>query len=289
VVVGVAAGCGRTEDTTMSNAPVVTSSFAVIGDYGVDDKSEHRVSALVKRWDPDYVVTVGDNNYEEGGADTIDENVGKYFAKYIGGYAGDYGEGSKENRFWPSVGNHDWTPDGSVQPYVDYFDALPNNKRYYDFVVGQIHFFVVDSDRHEPDGITFDSVQGHWIQQRMLAATECFKVVVFHHPPFSSGNPRFTETKMRWPFREWGADLVMSGHQHNYERMEVDGVTYLIVGLGGADNRFDFFETQPGSVVRYNAEFGALHVNVSDGELAFEFRTIGGKAVDLFTIDKTCN
>ncbi|MEO6950532.1 MAG: metallophosphoesterase [Polyangia bacterium] len=284
------AGCETTAPHDMTSPASTAIRFSVISDYGSDDHAERRVADIAKAQKPDFIITLGDNNYEFGQAETIDQNIGKYYGEYIGEYQGKLAKGSPSNRFWPSIGNHDWNskPGGSVQPYLDYFPALPGNRRYYDFVVGNVHFFALDSDKHEPDGITFDSVQGQWLHTALAAATECYKVVYFHHPPYSSGKTDYTVTQMRWPFREWGADLVLSGHQHQYERMEVDGITYVVAGLGGALNRFDFFATQPGSVVRFNSAFGALRATIDDDGLHFAFVDIHELVVDTFTIAKAC-
>ena len=284
------AGCEKTSAPLDMTPPPGVMRFSAIADYGTDDDAERSTSEIAKALQPDFLITLGDNNYEFGQADTIDRNIGKYYGDYIGQYQGTFGTGSPTNRFWPSVGNHDWNalPEGSMQPYFDYFPALPGNRRYYDFVIGKVHFFALDSDHHEPDGITFDSVQGQWLHDRLTAATECYKVVYFHHPPFSSGDPNYTVTEMRWPFHDWGVDLVLSGHQHQYERMEVGGLTYVVAGLGGALNRFDFFATQPGSVVRFNSAFGALRATVDDAGLHFEFVDTNALEVDTFTIAKEC-
>src|SRR6266849_1296587 len=75
--------------------------FAVIGDYGVDTTNEARVALLVKSFHPQFILTVGDNNYPSGEASTIDANIGKYYAEFIGGYHGAYGRGSPTHRCWP--------------------------------------------------------------------------------------------------------------------------------------------------------------------------------------------
>ncbi|MCU1282118.1 MAG: hypothetical protein JWM53_5664, partial [bacterium] len=98
----------------------------------------------------------------------------------------------------------------------------------------------------------------------------------------------FTETRMRWPFGAWGADVVLMGPQHQYERLVVDGLTYVVDGLGGALNRFAFAATQPGSLVRYNDQFGALAVEVYDGRLAFTFHNTHGDVVDRFDLQRDC-
>jgi len=94
--------------------------FAVIGDYGFDGPSELAVADMVKSWNPDFVVSVGDNNYDNGEAATIDANVGQYYQEFVGNYTGAYGPGSPTDRFYPTPGNHDYlTTD--AQPYYDYF------------------------------------------------------------------------------------------------------------------------------------------------------------------------
>ncbi|HEX6838925.1 MAG TPA: hypothetical protein VF334_20240, partial [Polyangia bacterium] len=86
-------------DLAITPPPMPIARFAVIGDYGVDTTDEMDVVKLIRSWHPDYLVTVGDNNYPSGEANTIDANIGQYFHEYIGGYTGKYGAGSAQNRF----------------------------------------------------------------------------------------------------------------------------------------------------------------------------------------------
>jgi hypothetical protein len=173
LLVCVALGCGRQR----------TLCVAVIGDFGGDTPAEGQVAAIVQGFQPDLVVTVGDNNFPDGAADTIDRNIGKYYAKYIAPYHGAFGPGASSNRFFPALGNHDWRTAGA-KPYLDYFE-LPGNERYYELERGDVHLFFVDSDPHEPDGITRDSVQAHGCATRCAQARH--RWVFFHHPPYSSG------------------------------------------------------------------------------------------------------
>jgi tartrate-resistant acid phosphatase type 5 len=185
--------------------------FAVIGDFGMGNQAEADVAALVHGWNPDIVITVGDNNYPSGAADTIDANVGQFYHDYIFPYTGKYGPGAVVNRFFPTLGNHDWYTAGA-QPYLDYF-SLPGNERYYDFVWGPVHFFALDSDENEPDRVNQASIQAGWLQQALAASTSRWNVVYFHYPPYSSGMHGSTAW-MRWPFAAWGADVVLAGHDH---------------------------------------------------------------------------
>jgi hypothetical protein len=254
--------------------------FAVIGDYGKGSQAEADVASLIKSWNPDFIITTGDNNYPDGEADTIDEHIGQYFHDYIAPYKGSYGEGAQENRFFPSLGNHDWHAPGA-QPYLDYF-TLPGNERYYDFTWGPVHFFALDSDSDEPDGRHEKSIQAEWLQSNLAASGSPWKVVYFHHAPYSSGKHGSKET-MQWPFAEWGADVVFSGHDHTYERISRDGILYFVNGLGGA-SRYDFEDIVEGSQVRYNEDFGAMLVEVSEVVIKFQFINRQGTVIDDFEL-----
>lgn len=281
---GGTAGDGGKGGGTPAGPPRV---FAVIGDYGYDYYTgipEKRVSKLVASWAPDHVITLGDNNYPDGEASTIDDNIGQYYSAFIGDYTGEYGPGSSSHRFWPSLGNHDWET-GSVKPYTDYF-TLPGNERYYEVRLGDVGLFVVDSDPHEPDGVSATSKQGKWLQAALAASDACLKLVAFHHPPFSTGE-HGNNAWMNWPFKAWGAHAVLSGHDHIYERFDVEGFPYFVNGLGGG-YKYEFFSESENSVVRYNKRYGAMRVTLSDAAATMEFIDIFDEVQDTLVMPLTC-
>jgi tartrate-resistant acid phosphatase type 5 len=255
-------------------------AFAIIGDFGKAGPAEADVAALVHGWTPEFILTTGDNNYDEGAASTIDENIGQYYGDFIAPYRGRFGAGARENRFFPALGNHDWRAT-DLKPHTDYF-ALPGNERYYTVSIGPVDVFVVDSDRHEPDGIDTGSRQAQWLRQALAAADGPWKLVVMHHPPYSSGDHGSSEA-LRWPYREWGATAVVAGHDHHYERIETDGMLYFVNGLGGNPNRYEVKTPLPGSVVRYNGDHGAMRVWADAQGLRFEFVTRAGVVIDTVT------
>ncbi len=271
-----------TPTLTATPTPETRVRFAVIGDFGGDGPPEADVAALVKSWNPDFVITVGDNNYPNGSASTIDATIGQYYHDYIYPYQGEYGPGAETNRFFPSLGNHDWQTD-AAQPYLDYF-TLPNNERYYDFTWGPLHFFVLDSDSAEPDGISSSSVQGDWLKGNLAESTSPWNVVYFHHAPYSSGLHGPSDW-MQWPFKAWRASVVLSGHDHTYERLQEDGLTYFVNGLGGGAI-YNFPRLYPGSQVRYNADYGAMLVEADSGQMTFQFFSRKDKLIDTFTLQK---
>lgn len=244
--------------------------FAAIGDYGYAGPAEAAVARLVKSWDPDFIITLGDNNYDIGDSATIDQNIGQYYHAYIYNYRGRYGPSASTNRFFPSLGNHDYyTRNGEA--YRDYF-TLPGNGRYYDFVRGDVHFFALNSDPHEPDGISVNSRQARWLQARLAAAPERWKVVYLHHAPYSSGAHGSTPV-MQWPFREWGASVVLAGHDHHYERLLVGGLPYFVNGLGGRSVYSVRNQRLPESQVVFNGDYGAMLLNATPDSLSLQFFT----------------
>lgn len=257
-------------------------TFAVLGDYGLDGLAEEAVAALIRSWKVDLILTVGDNNYPVGAAETIDANIGKYYHEYIFPYRGQYGTGAEVNRFFPTLGNHDWMTEGA-RPYFEYF-TLPGNERYYEFTWGPVHFFALNSDPHEPDGVGTRSQQAAWLQERLTASDSPWQVVYFHHAPYSSGQHGSTAW-MRWPFAAWGADVVFAGHDHVYERLLVDGIPYFTVGLGGG-GRYNFGKALPESQFRFNADWGALRVVADAHEMIFEFYTHRGEMLDRYRLAK---
>jgi len=255
-------------------------TFAAIGDYGTAGKAEADIASLVTGWKPDFILAVGDNNYDSGAAGTIDDNIGQYYHNYIFPYVGKYGPGATTNQFFPVLGNHDWIST-NAQPYDNYF-LQEGSKRYYDFVRGPVHFFMLDSDAHEPDGISATSTQALWLKTGLANSTSQWNVIVLHHAPYSSGKHGSTLTA-QWPFAAWGADAVISGHDHTYERLLHDQIPYFVDGLGGS-SIYEFGEPLPGSQVRYNADYGALRVTASDSALKFEFINRGGVLIDTFSL-----
>jgi hypothetical protein len=258
-----------------------TVRFAVLGDFGEAGQAEADVAEMVNSWEVDFIVTVGDNNYPNGSAATIDENIGQYYQGYIYPYVGDYGAGATENRFFPALGNHDWRT-SSLQPYLDYF-SLPGNERYYDVNFGPVHLFVVDSDSMEPDGRTADSVQAQWLQTQMEASTAPWKIVSLHHAPFTSGSKHGDNATLQWPFAEWGATAVLAGHEHLYERVLADDIVYFVNGLGGRKRIYPFGLPREGSVVRYNRDYGAMLVNADERCINFSFIDRSDELIDSYT------
>jgi tartrate-resistant acid phosphatase type 5 len=279
----IAASVSPSPTHTSTPQPTATPViFAAIGDYGSGDQHEAEVANLVLSWKPDFIITLGDNNYPVGAADHIDQAIGQFYHSYIYPYNGSFGPGAEINRFFPSLGNHDLITDNG-QPYYDFF-SLPGNERYYDFTWGALHLFALNNIESEVDGVGASSVQAEWLKDGLAGSTSPWNIVYMHYPPYSSGLHGSTDWA-RWPYKEWGADVVLSGHDHTYERLEEGGLTYFVNGVGGGAI-YNFTNILDGSQMRYNADYGAMRIEVTDSYLHIEFITQAGELVDSFELNK---
>jgi tartrate-resistant acid phosphatase type 5 len=269
--------------------------IAIIGDFGSDNSDELAVADRLKSYDPDYMVTVGDNNYLLGftpGQDFADWDAtnGKYYGQYIQLPAGSvYLPGATTNNYFPVLGNHDWNE--GVQSYSDYFDTLPSNpsgnSRYYTFTRGDVQFFMLDADPHEdsqPDGGRAPgTTQYEWAKNAIESSTAKFQFVVFHQAAWAYDKE---ETAMQWPFKEWGVDAVFSGHRHNMQDMTVEadaggnGVPYFVMGASGngLDNTILPGAQPVGAIGNwYNqTDFGFLLVDVIGSSADVQFIDAAG-------------
>ncbi len=260
--------------------------IGVIGDFGGAAEgpafatNELAVANLVKRWKTDLIVTTGDNNYVAGAASTIDQNIGQFYHEFIQPYLGRYGAGASSNRFFPCLGNHDWATSNGL-PYLVYF-TLPGNVRYYNYRQGPVELFAINSNP-DVDGASSTSVQGRWLQAQLAASTARWKLVYFHHPPYSADLNGTGTPGMRWPFAAWGASLVLTGHEHVYARIHTNDLDYFINGLGG-ESINAFGSTLSAARVRYNGDYGAMHLRATQTNLVIHFVTRNNLVVDSYVL-----
>ena len=275
------------------NMPADSLVFAVIGDYGLDSDNEEAVANMVKSWNPDFIITTGDNNYQNGEMSTIKDNISKYYGDFIYNYDAEEkyrcnGIAFEEqiNRFFPSPGNHDTYGVSGLKPYLNFF-TLPGNEEYYSFTWGDMDFFSLISTS------AFITEQEKWLEESILQSGKSCTVVYFHHSPYSSG-PHGNERKMQLDYHAMGVDVVFTGHDHLYSHIEKNnenGLHYVIIGSSGKSlyecgaeplNTENFLETC------YDDDFGAVRGTWNGGQLNVEFLAVGdpSQPFDRFLISK---
>ena len=179
------------------------------------------------------VFTLGDNAYPEGTdaqfEDCYDSSWGRH-----------------EQRTRPALGNHDYMTD-DAEPYFDYFGskAGERGKGYYSYDLGEWHIVVLNSNCEEVGGCQAGSPQERWLREDLAERSRHCTLAYFHHALFSSGR-HGSHSFMRpiWEtLYEAGVDVVLSAHDHHYERFAPQdpngkpdperGIRQFIVGTGG--------------------------------------------------------
>ncbi len=256
-----------------------TVVFAVIGDFGYESIPAERVSKLVDSWDPDFIITTGDNNYEEGKMKDMHKNIGQYYGKYIYNYdapnelkcTGEaYNMGV--NRFFPCPGNHDANNRDGLTPYFNYF-TLPERESYYKFSWGPVTCYSLNSLEENM------LEQEVWLERQLIKSTTPFNIVYTHFAPYSCGSHGNHE-KTQFNYYGLGVDMVFSGHDHIYSRIQKtweDGLYYIISGCGGKNLHACDVNPLPEDLFSsycYNSDYGAVKVIVTSDLLTMEFYTL---------------
>ncbi|MCI0638869.1 MAG: hypothetical protein L0Y70_07325, partial [Gemmataceae bacterium] len=116
-------------------------------------------------------------------------------------------------------------------------------------------------------------------------STAQWQLVFFHHPAYTYVTNHGPTIQMRWPFDTWGADGVFSGHNHNMQRMEANGIPYFVSGAAG--NSIYAISGEPSDATGkwYNAtKYGFMLVDATDKSLIFQFIDKDGTVLDISTV-----
>ncbi len=199
--------------------------FAAAGDVGEAGgrvQATGRTIAAVGRADPyDALILLGDNVYPDGDPARLQEKVFEPFAGVLGSGA----------RLWAVLGNHD-VKEGHAEGQVQ---ALGMPGRWYALELGSVLFVGLDSN------LVADGGQRAWLERTLAASTARWKIAAVHHPPYSAGYQGSNQSVRRAfspIFERYGVALVLSGHDHDYQRSErIGGVTYIVTGAAANSRR----------------------------------------------------
>lgn len=237
---------------------------------------QRATSDLALALSPDAVLLLGDNQYETGA-----------LSAYAASFAPTWGRLGAKLR--PAPGNHEYFTAGAWG-YFAYFGAAAGNGRY-SFDLGGWHFISLDSNCAQGGACYKGSPQEKWLREDLAAHAGMCTLAYWHHPRFSSGlhgddaaYVSFWET-----LREGGADVVLNGHDHEYERFapqDADGIEdparglrEFVVGTGGKELR-PFGRVSANSVRRLRQDFGVLRLRLRPGGYDWQFVTEKGAVTD---------
>jgi hypothetical protein len=223
------------------------------------------------------VVIPGDHQYEDG-----------TYTKYLRSFHPSWGRFKHLIR--PGIGNHEYDdPAGGASGYFRYYGAAAGDpaRAYYSFDVGPWHMISLNSECGRVGGCGNASPQQQWLAADLTANPAKCTLAFFHHPRFSSGlhgsSPHMDPVWRQ--LHAAGVDVVLNGHDHNYERFapldatgarDPGGVRQFVVGMGGKNLR-GFTTIHPGSEVRDNTTFGVLKLTLRPTSYSWEFVPAQGK------------
>lgn len=277
------------ESVFRTDDPAATQyTFLVVGDHG-----DHNSSTQIPVRDgmvatpADFMISTGDMIYPDGAPEDFDP---KFFLPYAALV--------RRLVFWPCIGNHDdHTLDGA--PWRDAFWTPANNPErdedYYSFAYGNAHVVVLESNK---DPIAPGSAQYEFLDRELGGTPARWKIVVWHHPVYSSGTTHGSDLELRAnlvPLLDTHqVDLVFNGHEHNYERTHAmrgdqvvppaEGTVYITTGGGGAD--LDPFGPLGTFTAAAEMTFHFMRVAVDGATLRADMIHVDGTVGDSVTLVK---
>jgi predicted phosphodiesterase len=248
-------------------------NLVAVGDGAGGLEGATNVASLVSSMNPDLLFYLGDV-YNQG---TYGEFT-NYYEPTLG---------ALKDRTNPVPGNHEYGTSGA-RGYMDYWNT---NKHYYSFNSGGWHFIALDNTRGYGQ-YTAGTAQFEWLRQDLQsnANTAC-TMVFFHHPHFGlaskgSSDPNLTEL---WSLMAGnGVDVVLSGHEHNYQRWKPldangqeasNGIIEFVVGTGGHET-MGFSLNDSRVAARASNVDGALKFSLNAGGGSAQFFTTAGTVRD---------
>ncbi|HZW03703.1 MAG TPA: metallophosphoesterase, partial [Anaerolineaceae bacterium] len=223
---------------------------------------------------PDVVFTAGDNTNGEG---TFEEYITCFDASW----------GQFRGMIRPAPGNHDYYTEKDAASYYQYFGEMAGKigKGYYSYDVGGWHVVVLNSNCLNIDGCGPSSPQVQWLRSDLAASEARCTLAYWHHPRWTSGlagNSHWLDAFWQALY-EYGAEVVFSGHDHDYERFAPQdpagnpdpdgGIRQFVVGTGGASQR-GFAAPLPNSEVRNSGEFGVLALTLYPDRYEWQFHPV---------------
>jgi hypothetical protein len=241
--------------------------FIVLGDFGTGDREQYQLgtqmASLHNRFKFEAAVLVGDNLYGS-------ERPQDFEKKFERPYKSLLDAGVK---FYASLGNHD----SREQRYYKLFNM--DGKLYYSFnPEPDIRFFALESTYPVPEQI-------QWLEKELSASGSKWKIVFFHHPLYSSGGRHGSDIRLREVleplFLKYNVSLVLTGHDHFYERVKPQkGIAYFVVGSGGKLREGNIDEDSGLTAKGFDTDLVFLACEIVGDQMYFNAISRQGQTVD---------
>lgn len=282
-----------TDEVPLPPLPPGAITVVAAGDIACDPSSGHfhggqgtatwcqqaATAKLAASQDPKYVILIGDTQYESGRRAAYDQSFDKSWGQFRG-------------RWLPAAGNHEYHTAGAAG-YFDYFGAAAGDPKqgWYSKDIGKWHIVVLNSECGAVGGCGRGSAQEQWLRQDLANSHANCTLAVFHEPRFSSGlHGDNGAVRDFWvDLYEAGADVVLNGHDHDYEafapqtpdgRIDIErGIHEFVVGTGGKNHR-GYLRVAHNSRVRDAHDFGVLRLDLMDDRYRWTFLKLDGTALD---------
>jgi hypothetical protein len=250
--------------------------FVGAGDIASCSRTQDEATARLLDGIVGTVFTTGDNAYERG--------TSTEFARCYGPTWGRH-----KARTRPVAGDEEYQTAGAAG-YYGYFGSRAGDPRkgYYSFNIGSWHAVMLNSNCSAVGGCGATSAQTRWLRADLAAHPRTCTIAVWHHPRFTStrATPDGLTVAMWQALYDYGADLIVTGHRHHYERFapqtpagQADpsyGIRQFVVGTGGAALA-GFSTTMRNSQVRNGRTYGVLRLTLHASSYDFAFVPIAGQ------------
>jgi hypothetical protein len=255
------------------NLPRENVTIVAAGDIACDpaqnvgqptDCDQAATADLIGQLHPTAVLTLGDNQYENNTLAAYQAVYGPTWGKY-------------KSITFPTIGSHEYLTKGAAG-YFAYF-GYP---AYYSYNLGDWHIISLDSECHFVGGCQAGSAQERWLQANLAAYPRLCTLVTWHEPRWSSGEHQdATQMSAIWAdLVAANVDVVLTGHNHDYERFvplnatgqpDPNGTAEFVVGTGGK-NHYGFVAAPlPGEVVRNDTSFGVIDMTLGPSSYSWRF------------------
>jgi len=240
--------------------------FAVIGDTGSGSSKQRDVGVMMARYREvfafEFVLMMGDNMYGGESARDFQEKFEEPYQELL----------NAKVKFYASLGNHDQ----GLQVNYGHFNM--NGKEYYRFKKGNVAFYALNSNY-------MDKKQVEWLQKELAQDTSEWKVCFFHHSPYSSAKKHGSDDQLREVvepiFVKFGVNVVLTGHDHVYEKVKPQkGIYYFVSGAGGKLRSGDLKRSSTLTAKAYDRDLHFMLFEVVDDQMYFQTISRTGETID---------